>query len=270
MALVDQDGLDRPSVVGVALPRVDDETHPPETIALELFDVVRMDGGRPCAGVDLRLHRLEPPLRERDPFSPSDHDGLAGGRSASGGNGNGHAANLLFGRDVADPLRWAAYRDGMQKRAVAATMIATVALVAGCGSDDAASPGERGTLGRRSPRSNTPSRRQESITISAGETIEFVVTNEGSIDHEMEVLTDANRRLGKTERIAPGDSATVVVTFDEAGLYRVICDIDDHRSLGQQAEFTVFEPDDDRLSHRGGKRTSPVHRGATDRTGRSR
>ncbi len=122
-------------------------------------------------------------------------------------------------------------------------MIAAVALVAGCGSDDAAAPASE-------PRSveiatvEYAFEAKESITISAGETIEFIVTNEGTIDHEMEVLTDANRRLGKTERIAPGDSATVVVTFDEAGLYRVICDIDDHRSRGQQAEFTVFEPDD--------------------------
>ena len=57
-------------------------------------------------------------------------------------------------------------------------------------------------------------------------------------------MTGANRRLGKTGRIAPGNSANVVVTFDEAGLYRVICDIDDHQTRGQTAEFTVFEPDE--------------------------
>jgi uncharacterized cupredoxin-like copper-binding protein len=33
-----------------------------------------------------------------------------------------------------------------------------------------------------------------------------------------------------------------VVTFENAGVYTVICDIDDHRSRGQQAEFTVLEP----------------------------
>jgi uncharacterized cupredoxin-like copper-binding protein len=115
-------------------------------------------------------------------------------------------------------------------------------VVAGCGSD-----GES-TAEARSVAIATVEyafEAEESITIEAGETIEFVVTNEGAIDHEMEVLTGANRTLGKTERIAPGDTDTVVVTFDDAGLYRVICDIDNHRSLGQEAEFTVVEPTDD-------------------------
>ncbi len=120
-------------------------------------------------------------------------------------------------------------------------MFTALFLVAGCGSDDAAAPaGEARSVEIAAVEYAFEAK--ESITITAGETIEFIVTNEGTIDHEMEVLTDANRRLGKTERIAPGNSATVVVSFDEAGVYRVICDIDDHQSRGQQAEFTVFEP----------------------------
>jgi uncharacterized cupredoxin-like copper-binding protein len=120
-------------------------------------------------------------------------------------------------------------------------MFTALFLVAGCGSDDAAAPaGEARSVEIAAVEYAFEAK--ESITITAGETIEFIVTNEGTIDHEMEVLTDANRRLGKTERIAPGNSAAVVVSFDEAGVYRVICDIDDHQSRGQQAEFTVFEP----------------------------
>lgn len=121
------------------------------------------------------------------------------------------------------------------------TLTAATVLMGGCGSDDAGAPGGDA----RSVEIATVEYAfvaKESITISAGETIEFIVTNEGEIDHELEVLTDASRRLGKTERIAPGDSDTLVVTFEEAGVYTVICDIDDHRSLGQEAEFTVLEP----------------------------
>jgi len=78
------------------------------------------------------------------------------------------------------------------------------------------------------------------ITIEAGDTVEFDVRNEGAVDHQMEILTAESRRLGMTDRIAPGSSDTVVATFEEPGVYLVICDIDDHRSLGQQAEFEVF------------------------------
>jgi len=76
-------------------------------------------------------------------------------------------------------------------------------------------------------------------TIAAGDTIEFVLTNAGQLDHSMEVLSAEGRSLGKTERIEPGATGLVTVTFDDAGQYRLICDIDDHLSRGQSANLTV-------------------------------
>lgn len=129
----------------------------------------------------------------------------------------------------------------MSKPAVAGTMIGALALVAGCGADvPGTSDGEARSVEIATVEYAFVAK--ESITIEAGETIEFVVTNEGEISHEMEVLTEASRTLGKTEEIAPGMRSTLAVTFEQPGVYIVICDIDDHRSRGQQAEFTVVEP----------------------------
>ena len=118
--------------------------------------------------------------------------------------------------------------------------IAASGLLAGCGSDDPpVATGPARTVEVTAV--DYAFQAKEAITIAAGETITFVVSNEGAVEHQMEVLTDANRRLGTTERIPPGSNDAVTVTFESAGLYRVICDIDDHRSLGQQAEFTVVD-----------------------------
>lgn len=129
----------------------------------------------------------------------------------------------------------------MSKRSVVGTIIASLALLAGCGSDDA---GTSDKEARSIPIATVEYAfvAKEGVTIEAGETIEFVVTNDGTINHEMEVLTDESRRLGKTEQIAPGTSTTLAVTFEETGVYTLICDIGDHRSRGQQAQFTVIEP----------------------------
>jgi plastocyanin len=75
--------------------------------------------------------------------------------------------------------------------------------------------------------------------ISAGDTIEIAVENVGQLDHSLEVLSSSGSSLGATERLVPGASGSVTVTFDDAGVYRLICDIDDHLSRGQLATVTV-------------------------------
>ena len=75
--------------------------------------------------------------------------------------------------------------------------------------------------------------------IGPGDTIEFDVENVGEIDHSLEVLSSSGTSLGRTERIAPGARASVTVTFDDAGVYRLICDVDDHLSRGQTASISV-------------------------------
>jgi plastocyanin len=117
---------------------------------------------------------------------------------------------------------------------------ATVVALSACGSGEAGGGSETPTQVVELAATDFAFRADARITIEAGDTVEFIVRNEGAVDHEMEVLTDASRRLGTTERIAPGSSDTVVVTFDQPGTYLVICDIDNHRSLGQQAEFEVI------------------------------
>lgn len=78
-------------------------------------------------------------------------------------------------------------------------------------------------------------------TITAGETITFVVSNTGFLDHEMQVLDGNGRKIDGTTRLSPGQVGEVTVTFEEAGPYRLICDIDDHLSRGQSAGLTVVE-----------------------------
>lgn len=75
--------------------------------------------------------------------------------------------------------------------------------------------------------------------IVAGDTIEFVLENVGQIDHSLEVLSDTGSSLGVTADIPAGASGSVTVTFDEPGVYRLICDIDDHFSRGQAGTITV-------------------------------
>ncbi len=119
---------------------------------------------------------------------------------------------------------------------VAAVSVAAGALLAGCGSDAAeTSPARSVTL----EASEFSFRADEAITIQTGDTINFSVRNAGNLDHQMEVWTSENRVLGKTDRIPPGATRDVTVTFEEAGSYRVVCDLDNHLTLGQQANFDV-------------------------------
>ena len=121
--------------------------------------------------------------------------------------------------------------------------VTAVLLLAACGEDDGSASSATG-----------PTRTVEIVTteyaftgdpgdaIVAGETIRFVVSNGGELDHEMQVLDEDGRLLDRTGEIPPGGSDEITVAFAEPGVYQVICDIDDHLSRGQRAQFDVAEP----------------------------
>lgn len=78
-----------------------------------------------------------------------------------------------------------------------------------------------------------------STQILEGETVRLRLTNNGEVDHEMQLLDENGRLIDRVPRLSPGASGAIVVTFDDAGVYQLICDIDDHLSRGQRASFRV-------------------------------
>ena len=124
-----------------------------------------------------------------------------------------------------------------RRRVTAAFTLLALPLVA-CGSDEAAdAPSEPART--IEIRATEYAFNGDPGVISAGDTIEFVLDNVGQLDHSLEVLSSEGRSLGKTERIPAGASANVTVTFADDGVYRLICDVDDHLSRGQSATIAV-------------------------------
>ena len=95
-----------------------------------------------------------------------------------------------------------------------------------------------------------------SVEVSKGETIRFVALNEGEIEHELRLTTehDAEHHVaeGHTDHddgdaeaealivVAPGETGTLEVTFDEAATFNLIaCLLPGHFEAGMKAELTV-------------------------------
>lgn len=119
-------------------------------------------------------------------------------------------------------------------------MSAAPVFLASCGGDDDSGNEADGAPSRTIDITTTEyALNGDPGTITAGDTVEFAVENIGQLDHSLEVLSSAGRSLGSTERIPAGSSDSVTVTFETAGAYRLICDVDDHLSRGQSATVTV-------------------------------
>ncbi len=121
-------------------------------------------------------------------------------------------------------------------------------LVTACGSDDAEADRSSSALSADDVSQTVEFTATEyrfdvdaSTRIEAGDVVRFRLTNVGTLDHEMRVLDDTGRLLDQIERLSPGEAGEVLLQFDEAGQYQLICDIDDHLTRGQQAVFSVDE-----------------------------
>lgn len=124
-------------------------------------------------------------------------------------------------------------------RPAAALLVLVSWLLVSCGNDDATA-GESSSASRAIEITATEYEfNGDPGEIARGDTIEFDVENVGEVDHSLEVLSSSGSSLGRTDPIAPGASSSVTVTFDDAGVYRLICDVDDHLSRGQTASISV-------------------------------
>jgi len=99
------------------------------------------------------------------------------------------------------------------------------------------------------------------VTVSAGETIRFILTNDGVIEHEFRVTTEhaaqehieagheghddeaATSEHGHEEillLVQPGETAEIIATFHDAGEFDVIaCLLPGHYEAGMLAGVTV-------------------------------
>jgi plastocyanin len=125
------------------------------------------------------------------------------------------------------------------RRSVVALLAVVSFVLIACGSDDTAADESSSEARTIEITATEYEFNGDPGVIAPGDTIEFDVENAGEIDHSLEVLSSSGTSLGRTERIAPGASASVTVTFDDAGVYRLICDVDDHLSRGQTASISV-------------------------------
>ena len=105
----------------------------------------------------------------------------------------------------------------------------------------------------------------DSIDITAGETVEFVITNSGAVAHEFEVTNqteiDEHLEAGHDEghdeemtdeemaamddmaalevEVEPGETESLTVTFDETDhMARFVCLIEGHYEAGMQGDFS--------------------------------
>lgn len=75
------------------------------------------------------------------------------------------------------------------------------------------------------------------VAVSSPGTYTFVVTNDSSIVHALEI--EGNGVEAETGDIAPGATATLEVELPAAGEYDMYCPIGNHKELGMDGSFQV-------------------------------
>jgi uncharacterized cupredoxin-like copper-binding protein len=122
-------------------------------------------------------------------------------------------------------------------------MVLAALAIAGCGGGD---DDEETTVA-----AGAPSAGEQTVSVSETEyqldpsdptvqpgTVSFRVTNDGGVDHNLEVEgTQGEQEL--EQDLAPGQSGTLTVDLSQPGKYEFYCPVDGHRERGMEGEITV-------------------------------
>ena len=76
-----------------------------------------------------------------------------------------------------------------------------------------------------------------SVQVGQAGTVTFRVTNNGTIDHALEV--EGQGAEEKTATIKPGETAELTVDLSKDGSYEIYCPVDGHRDSGMEGTLTV-------------------------------
>ena len=121
--------------------------------------------------------------------------------------------------------------------------VAALALLAGCGGDDnettpAGDAGVPSAGGQTVNVSETDFKLDPSDPTVQPGTVSFKVTNDGGVDHSLEVEGPEGEQELEQD-LAPGESGTLTVDLSKAGRYEFYCPIDSHRERGMEGEISV-------------------------------
>jgi len=75
------------------------------------------------------------------------------------------------------------------------------------------------------------------IQVDQPGTYTFTLTNDGSVEHALEVEGQGVEE--ETDTVAPGSTGSVTVTFSKTGTYEFYCPVDGHRGQGMEGTLTV-------------------------------
>ncbi|KIL40080.1 hypothetical protein SD70_16325 [Gordoniibacillus kamchatkensis] len=73
-----------------------------------------------------------------------------------------------------------------------------------------------------------------SIHVGLGEKVKITLDNAGQVEHDFEIV-GTNIHL----HAAPGNKSSLVVSFDKAGYYQVVCTVPGHKEAGMTASIQV-------------------------------
>jgi uncharacterized cupredoxin-like copper-binding protein len=111
-------------------------------------------------------------------------------------------------------------------------VLAAVVVLAACGSgSEEAATGETVSIGE-TEFALDPS----SVRIDEAGTVTFSVTNNGSMEHALEVEGQGVEE--ESDTIAPGETAELTVDLTD-GSYEIYCPVDGHREQGMEGTLTV-------------------------------
>ncbi|MBN1530816.1 MAG: cupredoxin domain-containing protein [Thermoleophilaceae bacterium] len=127
----------------------------------------------------------------------------------------------------------------VKRIAILILLAGTLALGACGGDDDESEPAAAASGGGETVKVSatefefTPS----SPSVEKAGTITFDVTNDGSVDHALEVEGPGDEV--ETDTIPAGRSAKLTVDLSKAGTYEMYCPIGNHRQMGMEGTIKV-------------------------------